>query len=93
MPYSHSPLSHRTVQMAVNESSVFKRALLHGYLFEKVQNGTDQQEPIISVKEARKILGILSKDLTNEDIIHLINCLEQMAQINVQDIMVRKMIK
>ena len=47
-------------------------------------------KPIISIKEARKILGPLANELTNEELALFIAQLEQIARLGVRDYMVRK---
>jgi len=52
--------------------------------------GLQKQTLIISVKEARKILGSVADELTNEELKFLITQLEQIARLGVRDYMVRK---
>ena len=48
-----------------------------------------QSRPLISVKEARKLLGKVADGLTNEEIKVLVTQLEQIARLGVRDYMVR----
>lgn len=48
-----------------------------------------QAKPLITVKEARKILGKVAESLTNEEIKALVTQLEQIARLGVRDYMVR----
>lgn len=51
----------------------------------------DQEDKtLISIKEARKLLGKVAENLTNEEINALILHLEQIARLGVHDYMVRK---
>lgn len=47
-------------------------------------------KPLITAKEARKILGIAAENLTNEELEALISNLEQIARTSVRDYLVRK---
>jgi hypothetical protein len=51
---------------------------------------TPPAKPVITPKEARKLLGELAKDTTNEELVVLISSAEQMIRILLADYMVRK---
>lgn len=47
-------------------------------------------KPLITAKEARKILGSAAENLTNEELEALVSNLEQIARTSVRDYLVRK---
>ena len=47
-------------------------------------NYLSPQKPIISLNEARKLLGASAKDITNEELLQLINDTETVVRIGVR---------
>jgi hypothetical protein len=44
-----------------------------------------KQPPIISIKEARKTLGIIANELSDDEVINLIKTLDEIAKIFITD--------
>ena len=62
-------------------------------VWERQHMPEQQSRPLITVKEARKLLGKVANNLTNEEIKLLVTQLEQIARLGVRDYMVRNNVK
>ncbi|MEK7059839.1 MAG: hypothetical protein AAB971_03725 [Patescibacteria group bacterium] len=54
------------------------------------QNPVATAKPLITVKEARKLLGVSAKNLTNEEIKTMVRDYTSLARYAVRDYLVRK---
>ena len=56
----------------------------------KVQTPSFQKPHIITVKEARKLLGATAKDLSDQAIKSLVSDCEQLARLTIRQYLIRK---